>query len=87
MQFFDYIVFSVYIFVTCRLGLHVSGKLATDAVVVSTDVVKTPSRELLGSMELSTNKINIWHICSCDIFSVRFCLFVLVEFKHRHHSK
>ena len=39
--------------VTCRLGLHVSGKLAADAVVVGADVVKTPASELLGTVELS----------------------------------
>lgn len=47
--------------VTCRLGLHVSGKLATDTVVVGADVVKTPSSELLSTVELSTYKIIICH--------------------------
>lgn len=39
--------------VTCRLCLHVSGKLAADTIVVGADVVKTPASELLGTVELS----------------------------------
>lgn len=48
--------------ITCRLGLHVSGKLAADAVVVGADVVKTPACELLSAMELSTYKIFLFVI-------------------------
>lgn len=40
--------------VTCRLGLHVSGKFAADTVVIGANVMKTPSSELLGTMELQT---------------------------------
>ncbi len=50
--------------VTCRLGLHVSGKLAADTVVVGADVVETPASELLGTVELPTYKIIIY-IISC----------------------
>lgn len=51
--------------VTCRLGLHVSGKLATDTVVVGADVVKAPSSQLLGTVELSTYKVILCHFCMC----------------------
>lgn len=53
-------------FVTCRLGLHISGKFAADAVVVGTDVVKTPASELLGTVELSTHKV-IYHHSVCFV--------------------
>lgn len=43
--------------VTCRLGLHVSGKLAANTVVVGADVVKAPASQLLGAVELSRYKI------------------------------
>lgn len=45
---------------TCRLGLHLSGKLATDTVVVGADVVKTPASELLGAVELSTYQLLVF---------------------------
>lgn len=54
--------------VTCRLGLHVSGKLAADTVVIGADVVKTPTTELLGTVELSTYKIIICRVCIVDCF-------------------
>ena len=43
--------------VTCRFGLHVSGELAANAVVVGADVVKAPASQLLSTMELSRYKI------------------------------
>lgn len=49
--------------ITCRLGLHVSGKLAADTVVVGADVVETPTSELLGTMELSIYKIIYQCVC------------------------
>lgn len=60
--------------VTCRFGLHVSGKLAADTVVVGANVVKTPASELLGTVELPTYKIIIY-IISC--FGCRNALFEL----------
>lgn len=41
---------------TWRHGLHVFGKLAADAIIISADVVETPSRELLGIVELGMGK-------------------------------
>lgn len=49
--------------VTCRLGLHVSGKFAADAVVIGANVMKTPSSELLSTMELQTKSL-IMCICT-----------------------
>lgn len=57
-------------FVTCRLGLHISGKLAADAVVVGTDVVKTPASELLGTVELSAHKV-IYHHSVCFVLEIK----------------
>lgn len=45
--------------VTCRLGLHVSGKFAADTVVIGANVMKTPSSELLSTMELRTKSLFI----------------------------
>lgn len=56
-------------FATCRLGLHISGELAADAVVVGTDVVKTPTSELLGTMELPTHKFNAAILGFADVKS------------------
>ncbi len=41
---------------TWRHGLHVFGELAADAVIISADVMKTPSRQLLGIVELQKEK-------------------------------
>lgn len=58
--------------VTCRLGLHVSGKLATDTVVVGANVVKTPASKLLGTVELSTYEIII---CNFSIYKLFLYIF------------
>lgn len=42
---------------TCRLGLHVSGKFAADTVVIGANVMKTPSGELLSTVELQTKTL------------------------------
>lgn len=42
---------------TCRLGLHVSRKFAADTVVIGANVMKTPSSELLSTMELQTKTL------------------------------
>lgn len=51
--------------VTCRIGPHLSGKLAADTVVVGADVVKTPASELLGAVELSRYKA--YFVCICGL--------------------
>lgn len=58
--------------VTCRLGLHLSGKLAADAVIVGADVVKTPTGELLGAVELPTYK----SVSVISVFVDSFCFAV-----------
>lgn len=58
--------------ITCRLGFHVTGKLAADTVVVGADVVKTPASELLGTVELLNYKIVI-------------CYFFKTVFVHDNH--
>lgn len=43
---------------TWRHGLHVFGKFAADAVIISADVMETPSRQLLSIVELQKKKQN-----------------------------
>lgn len=41
---------------TWRHDLHVFGKLAADAIIISADVMETPSWQLFGIVELEKGK-------------------------------
>lgn len=60
---------------TCRLGFHVSGKLAANTVVVGADVVKTPASQLLCTMELLEYKSKICSFCRNVVYHLHHISF------------